>query len=78
MRAWSGRDLSGKWPHPLVEELVKYMDEARSGSNYAAQIVRILTPLVKFRACRDAILAARAAEILRRDLGLRDSGPVPR
>lgn len=39
----------------------KYMDEARGGSNYASQIVRILTPLIKFRACRDAILAARAA-----------------
>ena len=39
----------------------RYMDEARAGSNFAAQIVRILTPLVKFRACRDAILAARAA-----------------
>ena len=29
MRAWSGRDLSGEWPHPLAEELIKYMDEAR-------------------------------------------------
>ncbi len=28
MRAWSGRDLSGEWPHPLAEELIKYMDEA--------------------------------------------------
>jgi predicted TIM-barrel fold metal-dependent hydrolase len=28
MRAWSGRDLSGEWPHPIAEELVKYMDEA--------------------------------------------------
>ncbi len=38
-----------------------YMDRARAGSNDAAQIIRILTPLVKFRACRDAIDAARAA-----------------
>jgi predicted TIM-barrel fold metal-dependent hydrolase len=29
MRAWSGRDLSGEWPHPVAEELIKYMDEAR-------------------------------------------------
>ena len=29
MRAWSGRDLTGEWPHPLAEELIKYMDEAR-------------------------------------------------
>ena len=28
MRAWSGRDLSGEWPHPVAEELIKYMDEA--------------------------------------------------
>ncbi len=38
-----------------------YMDQAKAGSNDAAQIIRILTPLVKFRACRDAIAAARAA-----------------
>lgn len=38
-----------------------YMDKARRGSNDAAQIVRILTPLVKFRACRDTISAARAS-----------------
>ena len=29
MRAWSGRDLSGEWPHPIASELIKYMDEAR-------------------------------------------------
>ncbi len=29
MRAWSGRDLTGEWPHPLASELIKYMDEAR-------------------------------------------------
>lgn len=28
MRAWSGRDLSGEWPHPIAEELIKYMDIA--------------------------------------------------
>ena len=28
MRAWSGRDLSGEWPHPIAEELIKHMDEA--------------------------------------------------
>lgn len=28
MRAWSGRDLSGEWPHPIASELIKYMDEA--------------------------------------------------
>lgn len=28
MRAWSGRDLTGEWPHPLAEELIRYMDEA--------------------------------------------------
>jgi predicted TIM-barrel fold metal-dependent hydrolase len=28
MRAWSGRDLTGEWPHPLAEELINYMDEA--------------------------------------------------
>ena len=38
-----------------------YMDEARRGSNEASQIIRVLTPLVKFRACRDAISATRAA-----------------
>ena len=39
----------------------RYMDLARNGSAEAAQLIRILTPLVKFRACRDAISAARAA-----------------
>ena len=38
-----------------------HMDRARAGSNEASQVIRILTPLVKFRACRDAIAAARAA-----------------
>lgn len=38
-----------------------YMDQARQGSNEASQVIRILTPLVKFRACRDAISATRAA-----------------
>lgn len=38
-----------------------YMDRARAGSNEASQVIRILTPLVKFRACRDAIAAARAS-----------------
>jgi len=38
-----------------------YMDRARAGSNEASQVIRILTPLVKFRACRDAISAARAS-----------------
>ena len=39
----------------------KYMDLSRAGSKEAAQLIRILTPLVKFRACRDAISAARAS-----------------
>ena len=38
-----------------------YLDQARQGSNSASQVVRLLTPLVKFRACRDAIAATRAA-----------------
>ncbi len=38
-----------------------YMDKGRVGSNEASQIIRILTPLVKFRACCDAIDATRAA-----------------
>lgn len=38
-----------------------YMDKARTGSNEASQVIRILTPLIKFRACRDAINATRAA-----------------
>jgi acyl-CoA dehydrogenase len=37
------------------------MDAARAGDEEAASVIRILTPLVKFRACRDAISAARAA-----------------
>ncbi|MCX7162217.1 MAG: amidohydrolase family protein [Betaproteobacteria bacterium] len=28
VRAWSGRDLSGEWPHPIASELIKYMDLA--------------------------------------------------
>ncbi|MAG32573.1 MAG: hypothetical protein CL908_16945 [Deltaproteobacteria bacterium] len=28
MRAWSGRDLLGEWPHPIASELITYMDEA--------------------------------------------------
>ncbi len=28
MRAWSGRDLQGEWPHPIASELIKYMDIA--------------------------------------------------
>ncbi len=27
LRAWSGRDLSGEWPHPIASELIKYMDQ---------------------------------------------------
>ena len=38
-----------------------YMDRARAGSNEASQVIRILTPLIKFRACRDAIDATRAS-----------------
>ncbi len=38
-----------------------YMDRARAGSNEASQVIRILTPLIKFRACRDAISAARTS-----------------
>jgi alkylation response protein AidB-like acyl-CoA dehydrogenase len=38
-----------------------YMDQSRAGSKKAQQLIRILTPLVKFRACRDAISATRAA-----------------
>lgn len=36
-------------------------DLARSGSKEAQDIVRILTPLLKIRACRDTIIAARAS-----------------
>ena len=39
----------------------RYMDLARAGCKEASQLIRILTPLVKFRACRDAISAARAS-----------------
>ena len=39
----------------------KYMDLSRAGDEEATQLIRILTPLVKFRACRDAISAARAS-----------------
>ncbi len=39
----------------------KYMDLSRAGSKEAAQLIRILTPLIKFRACRDTISAARAS-----------------
>ena len=39
----------------------KYMDLARAGDEQASQLIRILTPLIKFRACRDAISAARAS-----------------
>lgn len=28
MKAWSGRDLQGEWPHPIASELIKYMDIA--------------------------------------------------
>ncbi len=38
-----------------------YLDRARAGSNEASQVIRILTPVIKFRACRDAISATRAA-----------------
>lgn len=39
----------------------KYMDLSRAGDEEATQLIRILTPLIKFRACRDAISAARAS-----------------
>ena len=29
LRAWSGRDLSGEWPHPIADELIKYMNKAQ-------------------------------------------------
>ena len=37
------------------------MDKHRAGDEFAGKVIRMLTPLVKFRACRDAINAARAA-----------------
>jgi acyl-CoA dehydrogenase len=37
------------------------MDKANAGSKDAKQTLRILTPLIKLRACRDAVIASRAA-----------------
>jgi alkylation response protein AidB-like acyl-CoA dehydrogenase len=37
------------------------MDRQKAGANDAAPLVRILTPLVKFRACRDNVKVATAA-----------------
>ena len=37
------------------------LDQANAGSESAKQVVRMLTPLIKIRACRDAVIAARAA-----------------
>jgi acyl-CoA dehydrogenase len=41
------------------------MDEADAGSEAAAQVLRILTPLVKFRACRDNVTVATGAMEMR-------------
>ncbi len=37
------------------------LDLANAGSESAKQVVRMLTPLIKIRACRDAVIAARSA-----------------
>ena len=37
------------------------MDEAEAGSAEAGQVLRILTPLIKFRACRDNVAVATGA-----------------
>ena len=37
------------------------MDLGNAGSKQAQQVVRIVTPLLKMRACRDAVIAARSA-----------------
>lgn len=37
------------------------LDQANAGSASAASVVRMLTPLIKIRACRDAVIAARSA-----------------
>src|SRR5262245_34138857 len=41
------------------------MDEADAGSEAAARVLRILTPLVKFRACRDNVAVATGAMEMR-------------
>jgi acyl-CoA dehydrogenase len=41
------------------------MDEADAGSEAAAHVLRILTPLVKFRACRDNVAVATGAMEMR-------------
>jgi hypothetical protein len=37
------------------------LDQANAGTETAKQVVRMLTPLVKIRACRDAVIAARSS-----------------
>ena len=45
----------------LIMLAAEQMDRGREGSRDAQQVVRILTPLLKLRACRDAVIAARSA-----------------
>jgi acyl-CoA dehydrogenase len=45
----------------LIMLAAEQMDRAHEGSKEAQQVVRILTPLLKLRACRDAVIAARSA-----------------
>ena len=45
----------------LIMLAAEQMDRAREGVKEAGQVVRILTPLLKMRACRDAVIAARSA-----------------
>ena len=45
----------------LIMLAAEQMDRANEGSKEAQQVVRILTPLLKLRACRDAVIAARSA-----------------
>jgi len=42
----------------MVMQTARCMDEANAGSSEARNVVRILTPLLKFRACRDNIPVA--------------------
>ena len=56
----------------------QYMDLAETGDETAAKLIRILTPLVKFRACRDNIPVAHYAMDMRGGLGYIEEWVNPR
>src|SRR5262249_19502994 len=61
VRKWKERMVSVDQALAMVLFAADAMGRAQGGSPEAAQLLRFLTPLIKFRACRDNIAVATGA-----------------